>query len=37
MSERIVADANTDVKFYPLGVTPEPYVPPWERQKPDEK
>jgi len=30
MSERMVGDGK-DFKIYPAGVTPPPYVPPWER------
>lgn len=32
MSERMIGDGKTDFKVYPPGVTPPPYVPPWERK-----
>lgn len=31
MSERMIGDGKKDLKVYPPGITPDPYVPPWER------
>lgn len=30
MSERMIGDGK-DFKIYPPGITPPPYIPPWER------
>jgi hypothetical protein len=29
----MIGDARRVFTIYPPGVTPEPYVPPWERQR----
>lgn len=33
MSERMIGDGKTDFKVYPPGVTPDPYIPPWQRKR----